>query len=163
MIDITTSEMVRTLVDRAEIADTLYRFAAGLDDADPVSLRSALTEDAVVDFSPASKIGIDFIVLTPREVIVESAMSSVGPMDTSHNLSNIRSEIDGDSAHATCSALAQHFPGGTGPNPNKTIHALMMNRYDINLVRDGATWRISRLTIDNIWFEGDTAVLRAIP
>jgi hypothetical protein len=37
-----------------------------------------------------------------------------------------------------------------------------MNRYNAELVRDEDTWRISRLTIDNAWFEGDPTLLYAV-
>ena len=40
--------------DRTEIAETLYRFALGLDLGDADSLASSLTEDIVFDFTPAA-------------------------------------------------------------------------------------------------------------
>ena len=156
-------ERLQRIEDRAQITDTLHRFAAGLDDSDADTFTSAFTEDAVVDFSPAGKIGIEFAVLTPRAVVVESAMASVGPMDSSHAITNVRITVTGDTARAHCYAQAQHYRAGEGPNPHLSTHALMMNRYDIELVRGESDWRIARLTIDNIWFEGDTDVLRVIP
>ena len=58
----------------------------------------------------------------------------------------------GDTARVRCYAMAQHYLPQEGPGPDRTRHALMMNRYDADLTRDGRTWRISRLTIDNAWF-----------
>ena len=40
--------------DRTEIADTLYRFALGLDLGDADQLASSLTEDVIFDFTPAA-------------------------------------------------------------------------------------------------------------
>jgi ketosteroid isomerase-like protein len=163
MSDNDIHERLQRIEDRTQITDTLHRFAAGLDDGDADTFTSAFTDDAVVDFSPAGKIGIDFAVLAPRDVVVQSAMASVGPMDSSHAITNTRIIVTGDTARAHCYALAQHYRGGEGPNPRVTTHALMMNRYDVELVRSQSDWRIKRLTIDNTWFEGDTDVLRVIP
>lgn len=153
-------ETLQLLVDRAAVADTLHRYAAGLDHGDAELLTSSLTEDATVDLTPATaKIGLEFPVLTPRDVVVGALIPAVGPLDTSHVISNIRTTVDGDTAHTRCYAMAQHFPAGQGPRPEQTRQALMMNRYDADLVRDGDDWRIRRLTIDSAWFSGDPTVL----
>ena len=155
-----TEGQFRDLYDRQAIADTVHRYTAGLDHGDAELLESALTEDAVVDLTPATaKIGLDFPVLEPRATVVEVLSGAVGPLDTSHTISNLRITLDGDAATLKCYAMAQHFLPGEGPKPDKTRQALMMNRYDADLVRDGQQWRISRLTIDNAWFEGDPTVL----
>ncbi|MFD8968972.1 nuclear transport factor 2 family protein [Streptomyces sp. NPDC059568] len=79
-------------------------------------------------------------------------------MDTSHVISNIPTTVDDDTANARAYATAQHFPPGDGPKPERTRQALMMNRYDADLVRDGETSRIRRLTVDSAWFSGDPTV-----
>jgi FAD/FMN-containing dehydrogenase len=153
---------LRRLTDQAGIADTLHRYAAGLDHGDAELLASSLTEDALVDLTPATgRIGLDFPPLEPREVVVGALIPAVGPLDTSHVISNVRATVDGDTAHVNCYAMAQHYLPGEGPRPERTRHALMMNRYDADMRRDGdgSTWRISRLTIDSAWFEGDKTVL----
>ncbi|WP_063798141.1 nuclear transport factor 2 family protein [Streptomyces sp. 150FB] len=155
-----TDETLQLIVDRAAIADTVHRYAAGLDHGDAELLTSSLTEDATVDLTPATtKIGLDFPVLAPRETVVGVLIPAVGPLDTSHVISNIRTTVDGDTANVRCYAMAQHFPPGEGPRPERTRQALMMNRYDADLVRDDKIWRIRRLTIDSAWFSGDPTVL----
>ncbi|MDQ0787853.1 nuclear transport factor 2 family protein [Streptomyces sp. B3I8] len=151
---------LQRLTDHAEIADALHRYTAGLDHGDAELLASSLTEDALVDLTPATgKIGLDFPPLKPRDAVVGALIPAVGPLDTSHVISNIRATVDGDTAHVNCYAMAQHYLPHEGPRPDRTRHALMMNRYDADLTRDGSTWRISRLTIDSAWFEGDKTVL----
>lgn len=146
--------------DRTEIAETLYRFALGLDLGDADSLASSLTEDVVFDFTPAAnKVGREFPVLSSRDAVVKTIIATLGPLDTSHTASNIQITVNGDSATLKAYVMAQHFMPGEGPRPDRTTHALFMNRYDADLVRDGDTWRFSRLTIDNAWFEGDPAML----
>lgn len=153
-------DKLQLLIDHAAIADALHRYTAGLDHGDADLLASSLTEDAMVDLTPAtSKIGLDFPALKPRDTVVGALIPAVGPLDTSHVISNIRATVDGDTAHVNCYAMAQHYLPQEGPEPDRTRHALMMNRYDADLTRDGSAWRISRLTIDNAWFEGDETVL----
>ncbi|WP_063790219.1 FAD-binding protein [Streptomyces sp. NRRL B-24085] len=153
-------DKLQLLIDHAAIVDALHRYTAGLDHGDADLLASSLTEDAMVDLTPAtSKIGLDFPALKPRDTVVGVLIPAVGPLDTSHVISNVRASVDGDNAHVKCYATAQHYLPGEGPKPDRTRHALMMNRYDAELTRDGSTWRISRLTIDNAWFEGDESVL----
>ncbi|CAN5781850.1 hypothetical protein BH10ACT9_BH10ACT9_53480 [soil metagenome] len=38
----------------------------------------------------------------------------------------------------------------------------MTNRFDVALVRCGELWLIQRLTVDNVWSDGDTSVLYGI-
>lgn len=146
--------------DRTEIAETLYRFALGLDLGDADQLASSLTEDVIFDFTPAaSKVGREFPVLSSREVVVKTIIAALGPLDTSHTVSNLHITVNGERAALQAYVMAQHFMPGEGPRPDRTTHALFMNRYDAALVRDADTWRISRLTVDTAWFEGDPTIL----
>jgi hypothetical protein len=38
----------------------------------------------------------------------------------------------------------------------------MKNRYDVELVRNGDVWLITRNTVDNVWQSGDPAVLSVV-
>jgi hypothetical protein len=157
---ITTATTLADLVDRAAITDTLHRYAAGLDLNDADLLTSSLTEDAVVDLGPAMRrIGYDFPPLAPRETVVTSLIGAVGPLDSSHSISNIRFAVDGDTATVYAYAQANHYAPGVGSDPAVTRHALMMNRYTASMVRDGAQWRIRHLDIANVWFDGDALML----
>jgi hypothetical protein len=107
-------------------------------------LASSPTEDAVVELSRATiKLGMAFPVLEPRQTVVATLAAAVGPLDTSHTLTNLRGAIDGDHATVRCYAQARHFLPGQSPNPARAEHALMMNRYDCSLRRvtsDVARW-----------------------
>src|SRR5260370_36548625 len=93
------TDLAKLACDRYEIADTLHRYAFGLDHGDADSLASAFTEDCVLDFRPAGrKLGIDFPRLAGRQAIVDALLPLLGPLDTSHTASNLRIEISGDSA-----------------------------------------------------------------
>jgi hypothetical protein len=144
-----------TARDELNIIDALYRFAQGLDTDDAVMLGSAFTADAVADFSPAAnKLGIQFPALTGHDNIVAGLIGFVSPLDTSHSVTNPRVAIDGNSASLVALVEAQHLPA-----KDHTRHLLMKNRYDVELVRDGDQWLMKRMTINNIWANGDIKVI----
>jgi len=157
-----SNDLAQLAVDRYEIADALHRFAFGLDHGDADSLASALTEDCVLDFRPAGKkLGLDFSKLTGRQAIVDGLIPLLGPLDTSHTASNAQIEISEDSATLYCYVMSQHFMPRQGPRPGSE-NALLMNRYDCELVRDGEKWRFKRVTIDNAWAQGNPEILNAL-
>ena len=161
-MDSLATELAHLAYDRSEIADTMYRYAFGLDHGDPDSLASAFTEDATVDFTPgAKKLGLEFPVLIGREMVVQTLIPMLGPLDTSHTASNLQIEVSGDTATLHAYIMSQHFMPGQGPKRGSD-YALLMNRYDAELVRDGLKWRFRRVIIDNAWAEGDPGILTAL-
>jgi hypothetical protein len=54
--------------------------------------------------------------------------------------------------------MSQHFMPREGSRRGSE-NALLMNRYDCELVRDGQKWRFKRVTIDNAWAQGDPEIL----
>jgi hypothetical protein len=156
------NELAQLAADRYEIADALHRFGFGLDHGDADSLASALTEDCVLDFLPAGKkLGLDFPKLAGRQAILDGLIPLLGPLDTSHTASNVQIEVSEDSATLYCYVMAQHFMPKQGPRPGSE-NALLMNRYDCELVRDGQKWRFRKMTIDNAWAQGNPEILNAL-
>ena len=156
------AELAQLAHDRFEIADTMHRYAFGLDHGDPDSLASAFADDASIDFTSAGrKLGLDFPVVRGRDAIVQTLIPMLGPLDTSHTTSNLQIEVSGDTATLHCYLMSQHFMPKQGPQCSADF-ALLMNRYDAELVRDGDKWRFRRVTIDNAWAQGDPAILSAL-
>lgn len=157
-----STDLTQLAADRYEIADALHRFAFGLDHGDADSLVSALTEDCVLDFRPAGKkLSLDFPMLTGRKAILDALIPLLGPLDTSHTVSNVQIEVRGDSASMYAYVQAQHFMPRQGSRPGSE-NALLMNRYDGELTRDGQKWRFKRMTIDNAWAQGNPEILNAL-
>jgi hypothetical protein len=157
-----SNELAQLAADRYEIADALHRFAFGLDHGDADSLASAFTEDCVLDFRPAGKkLGLDFPKLSSRKAIVDTLIPLLGPLDTSHTVSNVQIEVSEDSAELYCYVMAQHFMPREGPRPGSE-NAMLMNRYDCQLTRDGQKWRFRQLIIDNSWAQGNPEILNAL-
>src|SRR4051794_38429716 len=161
-MDSSPAELAQIAYDRFEIADAMHRYAFGLDHGDADSLASAFTEDCVLDFTAAGrKLGLGFSTLNGRNQVLEILIPMIGPLDTSHTVSNVQIEVSGDTATLHCYLMSQHFMPGQGPRQGAD-HALLMNRYDADLVRDGQKWRMQRVMIDNVWSDGDPGVVTAL-
>lgn len=157
-----STDLAQLANDRYEIADALHRYCFGLDHGDADSFASALTEDCVVDFRPAGKkLHLDFPLITGRPAILDSILPLIGPLDTSHSASNLQIEVSDDSATLSAFIMAQHFMPREGCKRGAE-HALLMNRYDCELAREGEKWRLKRVTIDNAWAQGDPEILNAL-
>jgi SnoaL-like domain len=93
------TDLAQLANDRFEIADALHRYAFGLDHGDADSLASALTADCDFDPKPAGReLEIDFPLLMGRDAILNGVLPLIGPLDTSHSVSNLQIEIVGDTA-----------------------------------------------------------------
>src|SRR5260370_19306174 len=149
--------------DRFETADALHRYAFGLDHGDADSLASALTEDCRFDFRPAGrKLEIEFPLLIGRDAVLNGVLPLIGPLDTSHSVSNLQIEIVGDTATLYGYVLSQHFMPREGSRRGSE-YALLMNRYDCDLIRDRDKWRFKKMTIDNAWSLGNPEILNPLP
>lgn len=142
--------------------DALVQYASGLDNADAFQLQSSFTEDATLDLSKFTSLGMTYPPINGREVIVDVCMKSVGePLDTSHTLSNFRVMMDEDKSEATitCYAESQHFKKGEGLATGMKENLLVKSRYDSLVVREDNEWRIRRLTIVPVWSMGNVSLL----
>ncbi|MGK5557551.1 nuclear transport factor 2 family protein [Actinomadura kijaniata] len=138
--------------DRVEIIDALYRFALGQDLRDAELFGSAFTADATLDFRPAAaRWGAEPPVMTGRDTIVTTILGSfTGRVDTTHQVANPRVAVDGDTARLTALVEAQHLL-----TADHSVHALLKNLYDVDLVRDGDRWLMRHVRIANVWYTGD--------
>jgi hypothetical protein len=144
--------------DRLAVVEALYRYAAGIDLKDNDLLASAFTEDAVVDLSRATaKAGLEYPPIEGRDTIIAALSNSLRALDTTHTVSNPRVSTRGDRATLEAIVAAQHLP-----QDDHTRHLLMTNRYDLELVRQGHSWLIERLTVDNAWTVGDPTVFATV-
>ncbi|MFD1497815.1 nuclear transport factor 2 family protein [Streptosporangium lutulentum] len=144
------------LRDRAEITDALYRFGLGQDLKDKDLFASSFAEDAELDFrSAAARWGSKPPLLSGRDTIVTTVLGMfAGRVDTTHQVTNPRIAVEGDTARLTALVEAQHLL-----TADRSGHALLKNLYDVDLVRDGDRWVMRRIRIDNVWFTGDPAAV----
>jgi hypothetical protein len=150
--------IVGKLKARQEVLDALYRFGLGLDLQDRRLLSSALAADAELDARPAaSKWGAYLPVMVGRDTIVNLLLAMfAGRVDATHMVADPRVQMDGDTARLTAMVQTQHLL-----RAEHSRHAMLNNRYAVDLVRDGARWVMHRMHVDTVWYTGDpTAILR---
>ncbi|MFD9697561.1 nuclear transport factor 2 family protein [Lentzea sp. NPDC059081] len=154
MPDVTAE--VLALHDHLEIVDALHRFALGQDLKDRELFASAFTAEAELDFRPAAeKWGARPPLMSGRDSIVSTILALfTGRVDTTHQVTNPRVAVEGDTAGMTALVEAQHLLSA-----DHGVFALLKNRYVVELARDGARWRIHRLRIENAWFTGDPVAI----
>ncbi|KAJ5894811.1 hypothetical protein N7495_006502 [Penicillium taxi] len=140
------------LDDRSAITDALYRCILGLDTNDSKLFDSAFALDASFSINGRVSQGLP--------AIHTDCFDLISKLDTTHFVTNIRINIEGDKATLTASALAQHFPGSKGMAPDQS-RLLTGSLYWAELVKDGADglWKIEAVNMKSKWVEGDWAVL----
>jgi hypothetical protein len=139
-------ERLQSLLDRAEISDTVMRYCLSLDRFDAEGVRDTLADEFTLDAGalagpPAPK-AIDHFL----EELVER---NWGFTATIHMSPNHLVEIDGDSAQVTAYMFASHIVGDA---PEDCFWGYGI--YTVDLVRLDRGWRISRLVISPIRSEG---------
>jgi len=145
----------RSLEDRAQIVDALYRFGAGQDLDDRALFESAFTESASLDFTgPAARLGASMPVMRGRRRIADLVMTTMTKLDTTHTVTNPRVTLRGNRAELFALVEAQHIP-----KEDPRTHLLLKNFYKVSLVRQNGKWLIDKLKIDNVWYTGEPAVL----
>jgi hypothetical protein len=144
------------LRDRTEILDALLRFGLGQDLADRALFASAFAAGAELDFrAAAARWGGTVPLMTGRDAIVDTILRGfAGRVVTTHQVTNPRIARDGDTAALTALVEAQHVLIA-----RPATHALLKNRYDVALLRDGRRWVMSRVRIENVWYTGDPAAI----
>ena len=135
------------LSDRAEIHDVIVRYGWAIDTKDWTLLDSCFTEDAEVDYSsnPGGKVG------PYREVRgwLEKVLSAF-PV-TQHLMANIDVRLDGD--RATCRTMVTN-PQGAATRTAGLHFFFVGGRYDDELVRTDAGWKIAKRVEATLWFQG---------
>jgi hypothetical protein len=142
------------LSGRDAIADVLYRLVLGLDTNDSELFDSA--------FTPTSTFAINGRVSEGLPAIHTDCFDVITKLDTTHFLTNVRITIDdsGKKAAATASALAQHYRGGKGLEPNQT-RLLAGSLYYADLIKDESSglWKVQDFKMKSSWAEGDWGVM----
>ncbi|KAK9364976.1 hypothetical protein V1509DRAFT_634657 [Lipomyces kononenkoae] len=143
------------LTEREAVADALYRSIIGFDSYDVSMFDSAWVPDIIFDLNGT--------VFNGPDAIRTHVLDLVGPMDTSHTVSNVRVDVKpgATTASLTAYALAQHCPPGKGTDPNGPKY-LTSSRYFLDLVKDESDglWKIKKFMMKVIWTQGDRSVMQ---
>lgn len=133
---------VQDLVDRQQIADTLYRYASSIDYKDYPVLRSLFVDDAVGKYGDAPAIeGADQIVKWIDEATQDRAWQH-------HKLTVYHIDLDGDEART----LTYHTSHQTTTDDPDTV-IVIVARYKDVLRRESGTWKIADKLMEIGWVE----------
>jgi hypothetical protein len=124
------------LLARQEITEVLYRYARGCDRADEEALRACFHPDSVHAHGGFHGLSADFIGF---------AMQIVRPlMSSTHMITNVIIELNGDRAVSECHFLAHHRRL-KDPNPGEE-DMFLKGRYLDRFERRDGIWKISSRT-----------------
>ena len=144
-----------SLTPREAAIDALSRAIIGLDTKDQALFESAWSKD-----SPCFQRGDT--VLEGMEQINKHLYETISRMETHHTISNCRVDLkeDGETAHMTTYALAQHHRAGEGMDPTKK-GLLGGTTYFIDLVKEGdeGSWKMKKWVLQINWCDGDLSVV----
>ncbi len=144
--------------DKLAVAETIYRYATGIDTRDFASYRSIFASEVAIDFSSYS--GAEGSTMTGDEWVAGLRPLFTGLDATQHSMTNPVAEIDGDSARCRMYMQAHHVYQPDDPASWFTIGGY----YDDTLVRsdDGpAGWLITGVTLTVLWRRGDAGIMVA--
>lgn len=150
--------ILTSLTEREAITDALYRAVLGFDLNDTAIFKSAwIGEDVTFVFNEE--------VVQGLETIRTRFLVPVGPMDTTHTISNVRVDLKegASTAKVNAYALAQHCPPGKGLDPNGPKF-LASAIYAVDVVKDKSdgVWKIGKWAMKIIWTQGDTSIMQTL-
>jgi hypothetical protein len=130
-------------MDELAIAALLYRYARAVDTKDWELYRSVFTDDASIDYSSSGAIAGSL------EEVADWLSQGFGAIPwTMHYITNIESEIDGDTARVRAMFYnPMQLPGLTDMSS-------CGGYYHHELVRTSDGWRSRSLREENVWFVG---------
>ncbi len=150
-----TPIVLSSLSRREAIIDALYRIVLGLDTNDAAMFHSAMTQDMIFDLNGTVLAGLD--------VVDEKILRPIGPMETTHTISNVRVDAkDGaDTATMTAYAMAQHCRQGEGSDPaGKKLMTGGLYYFDLVEDKQDGLWKIKKWSVKLVWRDGDRSVMQ---
>jgi hypothetical protein len=138
---------VNDLADRMAIIELTAAYCWALDSRDWDALDEVFTPGATAD------LGAD---LAGLDAIKDRVRAALGPLDASqHLIGTHHVRVDGDRATCRCYLQAQHVRSGVEGG-----HTFVFGgRYEDELVRTPAGWRIARRDLIRMWTDGNPRVL----
>jgi SnoaL-like domain len=140
--------------EKLAVAETLYRYARGVDTRDWALYRSIFADDVMIDFSsygserPPTMMRADDWVARLRPLFA-------GLAATQHSMSNPMVTLDGDRADITMYMQAHHVLDPADPDAWYTIGG----HYDDTLIKVNGHWLITAVTLTVTWRRGNPAIM----
>ncbi len=144
--------------DKLSVAETIYRYAIGIDTRDFALYRSIFADNVAIDFSSYS--GGAASTMTADQWVAGVVPLFTGLAATQHSMTNPLAVITGDDATCRMYMQAHHVYDAADPASWFTIGGY----YDDTLIRssDGpAGWLITGVTLTVLWRHGDPSIMDA--
>lgn len=135
--------------DRAAIVDLTVDYCWAIDGRDWDALRTLFCPDATAELGQGTEHGVDAIISRISGVL--SAIDS-----SQHIVANHQVQIDGDCASCRSYLHAQHVRKAASGGRLYVV----AGRYEDNLLRTPAGWRIAHRRLVVMWTDGNPGVLR---
>lgn len=142
--------------DKLAVAETVYRYAFGIDTRDWALYRSIFADEVAIDFSSYS--GGAASTMTAAQWLGGVRPLFTGLDATQHSMTNPLAVIDGDRASCRMYMQAHHVHRPADPASWFTIGGY----YDDTLVRSAAGpggWLITGVTLTVLWRRGDQKIM----
>lgn len=150
--------MVTNADDKLAVAETLYRYAVGIDTRDFTLYRSIFADRVAIDFTSYS--GGQATTMTRDQWLGGVVPLFSGLAATQHSMTNPMVSVDGDAATCRMYMQAHHVYDPTDPASWFTIGGY----YDDTLIRSAqgpAGWLITGVTLTVLWRAGDPDIMVA--
>jgi hypothetical protein len=141
---------LQRLVDERAIIDLTARYTWAIDSLDRSALERVFLPDATAVLGAGEVTGF--------EAIWGRIHSVLSRLDASqHVLGSQLVEVEGDTGQSRCYFVAQHIRSGLQGGP----HYIVAGKYEDDVVRTPAGWRIKRRVLTTIWTEGNPQLFDA--
>jgi hypothetical protein len=140
--------------DKLAVAETVYRYAAGVDRRDWALYRAQFTDTVTMDFS---SFGPD---LPPQVMRADDWVNGIKPLftglaATQHAMTNPLATVDGDQATISMYMRAHHVYDPVDPASWYTVGGY----YDDILERVDGRWLLNSVRLTVTWRAGDPAIM----
>jgi 3-phenylpropionate/cinnamic acid dioxygenase small subunit len=129
----------KELMDRGEVAELLFNFAACFDEKKWDAMRDCLDDAIYCDYSSLRGVAPGLVA---REEYVAQRIATLNTLVMQHDLTNLRVRIDGEAASVRCNFVIRRFRSSS--ESADFFHSY--GRYLFKLVRRDTGWRISGVT-----------------
>jgi hypothetical protein len=133
---------------RQAVEDAVVRMFVATDEQDWPTLQDCFTSPLTLDMT--SMVGGSPAVLTPQQ-LANAWSQGFKPLDAVHHqIGNLQTTLDGDSAFVRCYGVAFHHRRTTG-----TKTRVFVGTYELNLQYMGRAWRIDQLVYKLKFIDGN--------
>lgn len=145
---------LQALIDKADIADVILRFATSVDTLNFELYRSIFADEVDMDVSSFSGLPAERVSMDDWTAQIKGFLPGFDA--TQHVLSNFVINVEGDDATVVVYMKAEHFIAN---DQGDNSHAIGGN-YEFGLSRIAGDWKIGAMTLNVTWSRGNRDVYR---